>query len=142
MSKYSRRSTVCKYIPKTLKLNPLPGRAFFLIGCCNVALSFVIGIINRPFSLFNLYLLFLFFKNDFLIDCLHLNFGSCSDCRQQIFYHFLFYSHVDLINLYIFFCEHCRAVKNTRLNRFNVHVVVSVFHTDIVFIFCFFDCRP
>lgn len=36
------------YIPKTLKLNPLPGRALFLVGCCNVVLSFVIGIIISP----------------------------------------------------------------------------------------------
>lgn len=31
-----------QYIPKTLKLNPLPGRTGFLL-CCNVELSLVIG---------------------------------------------------------------------------------------------------
>lgn len=35
-----------KHIPNTLKLNPLPERTLFLLGCCSVALSFVIGMVR------------------------------------------------------------------------------------------------
>lgn len=89
------------HIPRTLKLNPLPGRAFFRVGCCNVALSFVIGIINWynyhllvSLSTFRLFNLFVVRKgNDFFlfaVHCLHLivfiSHSSHSHCEFRMSY--------------------------------------------------------